>query len=217
VFLHTRSVFIFIALAGLSQSQSFSGNQPWPLDASNSEMGFAKTLPGEVHGSAGGTVSVQELQRPLEGKGLRMLQKAKDLMARGDHARGMEQMRAALREPGAEPYAWGMLGAEHLRRGDLASAVMELQSAVNLLPGVPEHQSNLALTLAALHRNDEALVHARKAVQLNPSRPKTRYVIGVILLEMRHNEEAEFHLRLAAKEVSGAQVLLDKYLTRADQ
>jgi Flp pilus assembly protein TadD len=212
---HTRIVFIFIALAGVSWGQSFS-NEAFPKDASNTEMFTPK--PNEIRGAGlRGSVSVQELQRPLEGKGLRMILKAKELIAKGDLARALEQMRAALREPSAEPYALAMLGTEHIRQGDLNSAIAELQAALRLMPGVAATQSNLALALAAQHRTEEALVHARKALQLDPARAKTRFVIGMILLEMRHDEEAEFHLKIAAKELPGAQSLLEKYLTPAVQ
>lgn len=215
--LHARSVSIFIVITGVSivngvvQAQQFKG-ESWPRDASNSEMAFPR--PGEIRGPvSGGTVSVQELERPLEGRGLQMLLKGRDLIAHGDSARGLEQMRAALMEPSAEPYALAMLGAEHLKHGDYDAAIAELQAAVEQMPGVAASQSNLAYALFVRQRNDEALNHARKAVQLDPGRSKTRYVIGQILLQMGRREEAEFHLKRASEEVAGARALLAKLFT----
>jgi Flp pilus assembly protein TadD len=208
-------VFIFFSVAGLSYGQSFK-SEGWPRDASNSEIAYPK--PGEFRGAGpAGTISVQELEHPLEGKGLRLLVKARDFVAQGDYMRGMEQMRAAIREPGAEPYALAMLGEEHLKHGDVDSAIAELQSAVGMLPGISAIHSNLALALGTRQRNEEALSHARKALQLDPGRAKTRFVLGQILLQMGRNTEAGFHLRIAAKEVPVAQTLLAKYFTHATQ
>ncbi len=208
--LYARSVLIFSVLAGISHGQSF--HTGWPQDASNNDMFSPK--PEVIRGrDSVGSVSVQELERPLAGKGLKLLAKAKDLIARGDQARGMEQMRAALGEPGTEPYALSMLAAEHLKQGDFDSAIAELQSALQLMPGLAANQSNLALALASRRRPDEALPHARKALQLDPRSVKTRYVLGLILLELRQNEEAQFHLKVAAEEIPGAREVIAKFLT----
>jgi Flp pilus assembly protein TadD len=209
---HARSVFIFIALAGSLRAQSFSGH-----DASG-ELYTNSLGPTQIGGSVAGepgTISVRELQHPLEGKGLQIIMKAKDLLARGDSAQAIEQLRVALREPAAEPYALAMLGVEHLKRGDFDTALHELQAAVHLSPGLPASQSNLAYALAVKGRNEEALAAARKALQLDPGRPRTRYVLGQILMQMGRWNEAEFHLRRAAEEVSSARMLLAKYFTHA--
>lgn len=213
---HTRSVFILIALAGtLGAQQSF-----FSKDASNSEMNLSPLSSNEMRIPAAtepGTISVRELAQPLEGNGLKMILKAKDLLARGEAGQGMDALRSAMRDSAAEPYALSMLGAEHLKRGDFDSAIKELQEAVHLSPGIAATQSNLAYALVVRGRNEEALVAARKALQLDPGKSRTRFVLAQILMQMGNWSEAEFHLKKAADEVSGARTLLAKYFNHAAQ
>ena len=158
-----------------------------------------------------GTIHVRELERPLEGKGLSLIQKAKDLIAKGDVEHGLETAREAAKYPAAEPYALGILATEHLRRGDLEAAVDEFHQATMLLPGKVELHSNLAFALGGLGRNEEGLKEARMALKLDPGRAKVRYVLGQILLQMGRKEEAEFHLKKAAMELAGARAMLAQY------
>lgn len=156
---------------------------------------------------------MRELERPLEGKGLRLLRTAQALLARGDKASGLEQLRVAMGDQTAEPYALAMLGNEHIKSGDFDSAIHELQASLELLPGQAANHSNLALALGARQRNEEALKEARKALQLDPGRSKARFVMGQILLQMGRAKEAEFHLKFAAEELPGARDLLARYFS----
>ncbi len=213
----TRSVFIALVFAASAGAQSLAFANATTFmrtDASGSEMYSASAMPGQVRlPTAGepGTVSVRELEKPLEGKGLRLITKAKELIARGESAQAMEQLRAAMRDPDAEPYALSILASEHLKQGDFDSAVNELQEAVHMLPGIAANQSNLAYALGVKGRNEEALIAARKALQLDPGRPRTRFVLAQILMQLGDWKEAEFHLTKAADELSGARALLAKY------
>lgn len=209
--LHTRIVLIFSILTGALVGQPLTANQA-VLDASNTEI---RTRLFRAEPNERGTISVHELERPLEGRGLKLLAKAQNLLTKGETIRAMEQLRAAAREQSAEPYALGMMAAEHIKRGDFDTALAELQSAVALHPGIGANQSNLALLLGAKQRNEEALAHAQKAVRLQPLVCKSRYVLGQILLQMGRNKEAAFHLKLAAEEISGARALLTRYVTPA--
>jgi Flp pilus assembly protein TadD len=167
--------------------------------------------------SESGTISVRELAQPLEGNGLKMLRKAKELLAQGEVAQGMDELRSAMRDAVAEPYALAMLGGEHLKRGDFDTAIKELEEAAHLSPGMAATQSNLAYALSAKGRNEEALGAARKALQLDPGRPKIRFVLAAILMELGRWSEAEYHLRKAADENAGARKLLAKYFNPAGQ
>ena len=158
-----------------------------------------------------GTVSVRELERPLSGKGLELLEKAQNSIAKGDVSRGLEQARAAAKYPAAEGYALGILATEHLKARDLNAAIEELQQATMLLPGKAALHSNLAYALGLNGRSEEALKEARMALKLDPGRSKVRLVLGMILLQSGRKEEARFHLRKAAVELSGARSLLAQH------
>src|SRR5262245_55401044 len=122
------------------------------------------------------TISVEELENPISGKALRMLQDAqRHLRTEGQHDRGMQELRRAMQDPQAVPYAIGMLGAEHLKSGDTDLALPELEEAARLLPAHPETHANFALALCRKHQTERGLQEAKRALQLDPSRAKTRY------------------------------------------
>jgi len=85
-----------------------------------------------------GTVSADELRHPLSGKALRLIKKASSLIQAGDHVHAIEQLREAVKIPAAAPYAYSLLGQEHLRLGQPEAALPELEEAVRLLHGAFE-------------------------------------------------------------------------------
>lgn len=213
----SRSAPVFLILASMAP---MPGQVPheWRTsntvyDASNNPLPSNpfRTQDAFMGPASMGTVSVRELERPLEGKGLTLLLKAKEFIAKGDVAHGLEKARAAAQYPAAEPYALGILATEHLREGQIDAAVVEFQQAAMLLPGKVELHSNLAFALGVVGRNEEALKEARMALKLDPGRAKVRFVLGQILLQMGREEEAKFHLKKAAVDIAGARKMLTQY------
>jgi Tfp pilus assembly protein PilF len=158
------------------------------------------------------TVSVEELRKPLKGKALHLLLTAQEHLRSGQRERGIEELRRALGEPEAMPYAMSMLGSEHLRIGQLDVALHELEQAVELLPGRPEIHSNFAYALGLKGQTERGLTEVRKALQLDAGRPKTRLVLGMLLLQQgAHDAEALKHLEAAAEEIPDAHLVLAKH------
>jgi tetratricopeptide (TPR) repeat protein len=167
---------------------------------------------------AEGTVSVEELSHPLSGKALRTILDARRDLHNGRYSRGMDELRRALQDPEARPYAISMLGVEHLKSGELAAAISELTEAVRFLPGHPENQSNLAYALDLAGKPDEALPHARKALQLDPGRAQTRLVLGLVLMHSRESEqEGLFYLRSASADIPRLHLALADYYQKHGQ
>ena len=79
----------------------------------------------------------------------------------------MQELRDALSDPVAMPYAISMLGVEHLRAGQLDTAIGELEQAIQLLPGRPENHSNLAYAFFLKGQPARGLEEVRKALQLD--------------------------------------------------
>lgn len=182
-------------------------------DASNTE--FNTSFPPQQQERLGrGTVSVQEMEHPLEGRSLELLLKAQKLVEKGDSIKALELLQKLTADRAAAPYAFGLLGITHLRTGDFEAAVTELDAAVAMSPGVAAFHSNLALALAESHRFEEALKESRRALQLDPGHSKYRLVAGQILLALGRKEEAEFHLRKAAADFSSARELLAKFFDK---
>jgi len=170
---------------------------------------FAVTLAAQ---SGGAVVSVEELRNPVPDKSLRALMTAQEHLKSGQHERGIQELRDAMRDPVTMPLAVSMMGVEHLRTGQFDLALTELEQAVKLLPGKPENHANLAYALAIKGENERGLLEVRKALQMDGGQPKTRMVLGMLLLQQgAHDEEALRHLRVAAEEVPGAHLVLAKY------
>jgi len=58
----------------------------------------------------------------------------------------MQELRDAISDPAAMPYAISMLGVEYLKDGQVDTVLGELEQAIPLLPR-PEIHSNLAYAL----------------------------------------------------------------------
>jgi predicted Zn-dependent protease len=165
-----------------------------------------------------GAVSVEELRYPLTGKSLRAIVTAQKHLKSGQQERGLQELRDAMSDPSAMPYAISMLGVEHLKTGQLDAALSELEKAVRLLPGRPENRSNLAFALLLKGQTERGLEQARKALQLDPARPKTRMVLGMLLLQQgSHDAEAVQYLQVAAEEIPSAHLVLAKHYDQAGE
>jgi Flp pilus assembly protein TadD len=177
--------------------------------------GLAATLFAQ---SEAGVVSVEELRTPLRGKSLHALVTAQEHLKSGQRERGIEELRQAMSDPVAMPYAISMLGVEHLKTGELDAALGELEHAVHLLPGRPENRSNLAYAFFLKGQTERGLEEARKALQLDGGRPKTRFVLGMLLLQQgSHDAEAIQQLQAAAQETPGAHLVLARHYDRVGQ
>ena len=167
--------------------------------------------------SGEGVVSVEELRNPLTGKSLRAILTAREHLKSGQHERGMQELREALKDPVAMPYAISMLGVEHLKAGQVDAALGELEQAVLLLPQ-PEIRSNLAFALYLKGQTERGLKEVRKALQLDGGNPKTRLVLGMLLLQQgSHDAEAIQQLQAAAEETPAAHLVLARHYDRTGQ
>ncbi|MCU1336156.1 MAG: hypothetical protein JWO19_1737 [Bryobacterales bacterium] len=163
--------------------------------------------------SGPGVVSVEELRNPLKGKSLRAIVTAQEHLISGQRERGIQELRDAMGDRAAMPYAISMLAVEHLKAGQLDTAFSELEQAVHLLPGLPENRSNLAYVFYLRGQTERGLEEAHRALQLDPGRPKTRMVLGMLLLQQgSHDAEAVKQLEAAAEKIPSAhQVLAHHY------
>ena len=165
--------------------------------------------------SEAGTVSVEELRNPLTGKSLQAILTAQQHLRSGERLQGLQELRQAMNDPIAMPYAISILGAEHVKSGEYDVATRELQEAVKLMPGKPENHSNLAYVLYLTGHNEEGVAEARKALRLDPGRPKTRLVLGLLLLRQgSHDAEALAHLQAATQEIPSAHLALAAHYER---
>lgn len=161
--------------------------------------------------SGGDVVSVEEARNPLQGRSLHMILTAQEHLRSGQHERGIQELRDAMKDPVAMPYAITILGGEHVKAGQLDVALDELQQGVRLLPRSTTY-SNLAYVLYLKKQTGRGLELARKAIQMDGGQPKTRLVLGLLLLQQgSHDAEAIRNLQAAAPENPDAHLILAQH------
>jgi tetratricopeptide (TPR) repeat protein len=131
-----------------------------------------------------GTVSVEQLQHPVSRKGEKLLRRAHNFSAMGDHGKAIAELRLALGERSAIPYAHSLLGSEYLKINQVPAAIEALEEAVKLLPRNPVNHSNLGFALFLLGYADRAEQEVRRALDLDralgQNDEKTRHVLRLI-------------------------------------
>jgi tetratricopeptide (TPR) repeat protein len=163
-------------------------------------------------------VSADELRHPLSGKALRLIKKASSLIQAGDHVHAIEQLREAVKIPAAAPYAYSLLGQEHLRLGQPEAALPELEEAVRVLPSDVADAADLGLVLLMTGDAPRAEQELRRALQLDPYNLQTKLVLGETILENgSHDEEGIEYVCAAAAQFRGAHAVLAAYYAHAGQ
>jgi Tfp pilus assembly protein PilF len=102
-------------------------------------------------------------------------------------------------------------GTELLKQGKLGEALNEFRRAVELDPGFPEAQANLAFTLLRLNQADEAIVAHEKAIAVDPRNGTLHNNLGVLRNRQGQYDEAvksfEEALRLNPSDPAAAKNL----------
>ena len=144
----------------------------------NNPHGLARKLRNIRHGR---TVSVEQLQHPLSRKGASLLRRAQNFAALGDHDKAIAELRLALKERSAIPYAHSLLGSEYLKINQVPAAIEALEQAVKLLPRNAVNHSNLGYALFLLGDIERAEREVRQALELDRNNEKTRHVLSLIV------------------------------------
>jgi tetratricopeptide (TPR) repeat protein len=148
------------------------GREPQAAEASG-------TVPAGT--APAGTVSVEALQHPLSHKGARLIRRAQQFSATGDHVKAIAELRLALNERSAIPYAHSLLGSEYLKLNQVPDALEALEQAVKLMPRSAINHSNLGYALYLLGDIERAAREVRRALELDHNNEKTRRVLSLIV------------------------------------
>ena len=131
--------------------------------------------------AAAGTVSAEQLRRPLPAPARQMLQKAQRAADSGDHLSAIQQLTEALEKfPESAVWIQPWLGVELLKTDQFAAAVKSFEQAVALLPRDAVNRSNFGLSLAAVGQYDRARRELRHAVELDRSNTTTKQLLEVV-------------------------------------
>jgi tetratricopeptide (TPR) repeat protein len=153
--------------------------QPVQVGASGAVINL--DLPENPAQARPATVSTDQLQHPLSSKGAKMIRKAQDYFQSGDHMKAIEELKRALAEPSAAPYAHSLLGTEYLKTGKIDAAETELEQAIQALPHDPALHSNLGYALVLRGEPDRGEQEVRKALELDRNNSPAQRILGYIL------------------------------------
>lgn len=157
--------------------QTFANNEIFY----NNPRGLAPQAPETSGAAPAGTVSVEQLQHPLSRKGASLIRRAQNFAATGDHDKAIAELRLALKERSAIPYAHSLLGSEYLKINQVPEAIEALEQAVKLMPRSAVNHSNLGYALFLLGDIERAAREVRQALELDRNNEKTRHVLSLIV------------------------------------
>ena len=157
-------------------------------------------------------VSADQLRHPLAGKALSMIKKAEHLISIKDYIHAREELKKALKDSNAAPYAHSLLGQEFVRSMAFPDAIGELSQAVQMLPSSVADHANLGYALMMTGQPAPAEKELRRALELQPANPRTHLVLGVLCYAQGgRDQEAEEHLEFAARNIPSANLMLEKF------
>jgi tetratricopeptide (TPR) repeat protein len=126
--------------------------------------------------SPASTVPADQLRHPLSRKGAGMIRKAQDYAKAGEHARAIQELSRALKDPSAAPYAHSLLGVEYLKTHQPGAALNELEQAAQSLPHDTGVHSNLGYALLLSGDLDRAEEEIRRALDLDGGNSSARFL-----------------------------------------
>jgi tetratricopeptide (TPR) repeat protein len=142
------------------------------------------------HARVTATVSSDQLQHPLSAKGAGMIRKAQSLAAAADHLKAIKELKQALKEPSAVPYAHALLGQEYLKIGQVAPAAEELEQASVMLPHDAIIHSNFGYALFLMGDAARGEQEVRRALELDRNNSPALRLLGYIQKARQSNARA---------------------------
>lgn len=124
-----------------------------------------------------GAVSRYRLEHPLSHKVLREMRAAVKYLTAKDDDRAMEHLEKALAIDPHVPEAHSWQGALYLRKGDLARAGEEMQTALQQGLRDVSLYVNLGVLEALKHDLPSAARYAEEAIRLQPSSPQAQQLL----------------------------------------
>lgn len=154
-----------------------------------------------------GTVSLHELEHPVPPKAFKAFAAAQRESEAGRDQEAIRKLDRALQIYPGYSDARNNLGAVYIHMRRYPEAMGEFQKAIDLGQASAPVYGNLAYTLCALGRFQEAEAAARHSIELDGSYARGHYLLGNILARgvspesLQNAPEAARQLRLGAAEV----------------
>jgi tetratricopeptide (TPR) repeat protein len=171
-----------------------------------------------------GTISVHDLQHAPPPKAFRAFAEAEREASSGHELEAVRKLQHALRMYPEYTDARCNLGVEYIRLRRYPEALEQFEKAVQAGPVSAMLYGNLAYSLAAVGRIQDAERAARHAIDLDPSYSRGHYLLGNILAKsvtpesLQRAPEAARELRLGEADLPHAHIVIATiYLAEGDR
>jgi tetratricopeptide (TPR) repeat protein len=162
-----------------------------------------------------GTISLRELQHPINRKALRCLEEAQRYAHKGESQKAAAKLEEAVRIDPEFRDAHTNLGAEYARAGRIEEAQRHFLRALEIGPPDVVIYSNLSWASLAMRQFSQAEDFGRKAIALDGANSKAHLVLGNVLAMERGKEaEAVKQLQIAAPDEPKALIMIDRLRSR---
>jgi Flp pilus assembly protein TadD len=138
--------------------------------------------------------------------------KAQEAIRKGNGKKAIELLSAAVSQHPQFGMAYGELGIQYLKTGQLDKAIEAFQSALKLMPDDPNVQLNYGIALAEKKDYPAAETQLRAALNKINGSASAHMYLGVALLGLKRNDEAEPELQQAIKLGGDQMGVAHKYL-----
>ena len=125
-----------------------------------------------------------------------LYEKALALSQKGDTAKAIEDLRAAISIYPQFPLALNQLGVEYLKIGNARQAIEPLHSATELKPEAFSPRLNYGIALLETHQFASAETQLRAALKIS-STPSAHMYLGMTLIGIKHIDDAQKELETA--------------------
>jgi predicted Zn-dependent protease len=182
-------------------------------------------MPNVAHERPGsGTVSVSDLQRKIPAKAFRAFAAAEREASSGHDLEAVRKLQKAIEVDPNYSDARCNLGVEFIHLKRYPEALEQFEKAIASGPPSAILYSNLAYSLIAVDRPQDAEQAARHAIELDDSYARGHYLLGNILAKrvtpksLAAAPEAALQLRRGASEMPHAHIMIAQmYLLEGDK
>lgn len=122
-------------------------------------------------------------------------QEGAELVGEGEHEAAVAELKARIVEDPDNPYAYFFLGAALYEQGDLLASLKAYLKCVELSPEYLGALINMARTLYALGRHEEALRVGRQVLLKNKYDPDALHLMGSCHFARGEGAAAELYLQ----------------------
>lgn len=143
---------------------------------------------------------------------VQLYEKALELSQNGEHAKAIENLKAAIALSPGFAIAMNELGMQYLIVKEIDRAIATLRSAVELAPSQTTHRLNYGMALLQGMRFELAEAELRQVTKMNDAAPVAHMFLGIALVHLKRLDEGEQALEKSISLTGGKLAKAHYYL-----